>query len=350
MTWLVWRQHRNQAYLAAAALAAFAVLLLVTGRQMASQYQSALTSCAASHSCGNLADTLILGTPVLFLLVTLTVVVPCLLGAFWGGPLVARELETGTNQFAWMQSITRRRWLTAKVGWALLAAAVWGGAVSALVTWWSSPVNALKDQIFQPGQFDIQGIVPVGYALFAVALGIATGALLRRTVPAMAITIGVFTFLRLVIGQDLRSHYLAPLTKTFSFVHRPTLPTGSYWLVSGGVVGPGGRIAASQAHGGPGISFDGVPVPVAAMPSACRALIFQSPVKFGSCLAARGYHMFINYQPASRYWAFQGIETGIFVLLAAALIAVTAISCQPASCGDRTYHPPAHVFRPLLSL
>jgi hypothetical protein len=173
MTWLVWRQHRNQAYLAAAALAAFAVLLLVTGWQMASTYHSALTSCAASHTCGNL-NTLTLGTPpVLLLLVMLTLVVPCLLGVFWGGPLVARELETGTSQFAWTQSITRRRWLTVKAGWALLAAAAWGGAISALVTWWSSAVNALNHQNFQPGQFDIQGIVPVGYAVFAVALGIA---------------------------------------------------------------------------------------------------------------------------------------------------------------------------------
>ena len=105
MTWLVWRQHRHQAYLAAAALAAFAVLVLVTGGQIASQYHSALSSCAASHGCGNLANTLTLGTsPALAVLVTLTVVVPCLLGVFWGGPLVAREFETGTSQFAWMQS------------------------------------------------------------------------------------------------------------------------------------------------------------------------------------------------------------------------------------------------------
>ena len=71
MTWLVWRQHRNQAYLAAAALAAFAVVLLVTGRQMASQYQSALVSCTASHACGNLATTLVLGSPVMNVLITL---------------------------------------------------------------------------------------------------------------------------------------------------------------------------------------------------------------------------------------------------------------------------------------
>ena len=262
MTWLVWRQHRNQAYVAAAALAAFAVLLLVTGRQMASQYHSALTSCTASHTCGNLANTLILGTPVLSLLVTLTVVVPCLLGVFWGGPLVARELETGTSQFAWTQSITRSRWLTVKVGWALLAAAAWGGAVSALVTWWSSPVNALQHQNFQPSQFDIQGIVPVGYALFAVALGIAAGALLRRTLPALAITIVVFTFLRLVIGQDLRPHYLTALTMTYNFLHPPALPTRVLLAGLAGHRWPGRPGAEQPGHGGPRISIDGVPVPI----------------------------------------------------------------------------------------
>ena len=325
MTWVVWRQHRNQAYLAAAALAAFAVVMLVTGLQMASQYQSARTQCAASHSCGNLANTLTLTTPVVSVLVTLTVVVPCLLGVFWGGPLVAREFETGTNQFAWMQSITRSRWLIVKVGWILLAAAAWGGAVSALVTWWSSPVNALKQQNFQPAQFDIQGIVPVGYAVFAVALGIATGALLRRTLPAMAITLAVFTFVRLVVGQDLRSHYLTAVTKTFAFLHHPPLPSGSYWLVSGGVVGPGGLIPSSQSATGPHLSVDGVPINLSSLPSACQALAFQGPVNFFHCLTANGYHGLISYQPASRYWAFQGIETGIFVFLAAALIAVTAV-------------------------
>ena len=327
MTWLVWRQHRNQAYFAAAALAALAVLLLVTGRQMASEYHSSLTLCAASHSCGNLANTLTLGNPAVSLLVTLTVVAPCLLGVFWGGPLVARELETGTSQFAWMQSVTRRHWLTIKIGWILLAAAAWGGAVSALVTWWSSPVNAVEQQNFQPSQFDIQGIVPIGYALFAVALGIAAGTLVRHTLPAMAITIGVFTFLRLVIGQDFRSHYMAALTATSSFLHlglHSALPTGSYWLVSQGLVGPGGKLLSAGSQPSSGIHVDGVSI--VSLPRACQALAFQGPRNFFPCLAAHGFRgSFITYQPASRYWAFQGIETGIFALLAAALIAVTAI-------------------------
>lgn len=328
MTWLAWRQHRSQAYRAAAALAVFAVLLLVTGRQMASQYQSARTSCDASHTCGNLAaNTLLSVPPVLFLLVTLTVVVPCLLGVFWGAPLVARELETGTSQFAWMQSITRSRWLTVKAGWALLAAAAWSGAVSALVTWWSSPVNALQHQNFQPGQFDIQGIVPVGYALFAVALGIAAGTLLRRTLPALAITLGVFTTLRIVIADYLRPHYMTPFTMTYNFLRHPApSPAGSSWLISRIIAGPGGQVPSSQAHLVPSLGFSIGGVPVSHMPSACQALVSQGPLKVFSCLTAHGYHGLITYQPASRYWAFQGIETGIFVLLAAALIAMTAIA------------------------
>jgi hypothetical protein len=39
---------------------------------------------------------------------------------------------------------------------------------------------------------------------------------------------------------------------------------------------------------------------------------------------AHGYRGLITYQPARRYWAFHGIETGIFVFLATVFLAVTA--------------------------
>ncbi len=330
MTWLVWRQHRNQAYIAAAALAAFAVLLLVTGRQMASQYQSALTACTASHTCGNLANTLILGTPVVSLLVTLTVVVPCLLGVFWGGPLVAREFETGTSQFAWMQSITRRRWLTVKVGWILLAAAVWGGAVSALVTWWSSPVNALSSRTSSPASSTSRASSPSATQLFAVALGIAAGTLLRRH-PAR--DGHHHRRLHLPAPGDRPGPPLAlhdrdspgpPASCTTRALGR--CPTGVLLARLAGPRRPGRPGGERPDSGGPGITVDGV----SPISQTCRPRARHSPSRarssFFPCLAAHGYRgSFITYQPASRYWAFQGIETGIFVLLAAALIAVTAI-------------------------
>lgn len=330
MTWVVWRQHRHQSYLAAAAFAAFAVLMLVTGRHMAGQYHAALAGCQAAGSCAGLAGSLLqnLASPAVSALVTLTVAVPCLLGVFWGGPLVAREIEAGTTQFAWMQSVRRSRWLSAQAGWALLTAAIWGGAVSAVVTWWSGPLNALGHQNFQPAQFDIQGIVPAGYAVFAVALGIAAGALIRRTLPAMALTLAVFILVRLVVGEDFRSRFLAPVTRTFSFTRPLTGIAGSYWQTGGGIIGPGGAVLPSGAAGpGPVLTVSGVPVNPAALPAACRGYgpVPASPRQFFSCLAARGYHGFVTYQPAGRYWTFQGIETGIFVLLAAVLLAITAI-------------------------
>jgi hypothetical protein len=151
MTWLVWRQHRIQLLIGAAILAVFAVLLLVTGLQMASQWHSALVACTATHSCGDQGG-LFLGNRAVGFLIIMTLGAPVLAGLFWGAPLVAAELETGTSQFAWMQSITRRRWLAIKAGWMLLAAAVWGGVISALVTWWSGPNNALHLDAFNPGR------------------------------------------------------------------------------------------------------------------------------------------------------------------------------------------------------
>jgi hypothetical protein len=322
MTWLVWRQHRSQVYFAAAALAAFAGLLLFTGVKMASQYHAALVSCAASGSCGSLGSTLTLGSPPVIFVVLLTLAVPAVLGVFWGAPLVARELEMGTSQFAWMQTVTRWRWFTVKTGWTLLAAAAWGGAVSALVTWWSSPENALKHQNFRPGQFDIQGIVPVGYALFAVALGIAAGTLVRRVLPALATTLGVFAGVRILIAYFARPHYLAAITTTSGLTSQSAGPTGSYWMLSHGVISPGGQVFQDT---GLAAFLGSTRVTI---PASCRLSSHAAhPGRFAdrvACLSAHGYHGFLTYQPADRYWPFQSIETGIFVLLAAVLIAVTA--------------------------
>ena len=41
---------------------------------------------------------------------------PALIGTFWGAPLVTRELEAGTLRLAWNQSVTRTRWMAAKLG------------------------------------------------------------------------------------------------------------------------------------------------------------------------------------------------------------------------------------------
>jgi len=311
MTWVTWRQYRYQGALAAALFAALTVVLLITGLHVAQLWHSALARCATDGSCANLAGTgLSLQSPVLTTLIVGTSAVALLPGLFWGAPMVAHELETGTNQFAWTQSITRRRWLAVRTGWLLLAAAVLAGAVSALVTWATGPDSALYADAFQINRFDVTDIVPVGYAVFAMALGICAGTLLRRTLPAVAVTLAGFVGIRVLTAQWLRPHYMTPVTGYYKLT-RLYAPKGSYLSVSQGIVGPDGK---PPVAGLGGYVFNGGPIP-----TVCAKAI-QNPAP---CMAAHGYRAFLTYQPASRFWAFQGIETAIFVILAAILLGFT---------------------------
>jgi hypothetical protein len=341
MTWLVWRQYRAQAAIAGGLLAAFAVVLLVTGAQMASQWHSVLSACTANHSCSSLANSLSLGNHVAYDLTFFTLIVPAVLGLLVGAPLVAGEIETGTGNFAWTQSVTRGRWLMAKAGWLLLAAAVWGGCISALVTWWSGPRNALYGNALQPNDFDVQGIVPVGYALFGMALGIAAGALLRRTLPAIGVTLAAFIGVRVLVADVIRAHYIAAVTTYYSLTSGWG-PAPGAWVLGSGVVNRAGQVLAVPDVV---VNSGGVPnviqgVPVSDLPAACKALVPDAagtvsratpngsglPMShLSSCIASAGFRQFTTYQPISRYWAFQSIETAVFLALAGALVAVAFV-------------------------
>jgi len=317
MTWVTWRQYRYQGILAAALFAALAVVLLITGLHAAQVWHSVLAQCAKNGTCASLAESgLSLSSPTVLTLVVATSAVPLLPGLFWGAPMVASELESGTHQFAWTQSITRRRWLAVRAGWLLLAVAVLAGAVSALATWWSGPDNALNADAFQINRFDITGIVPVGYAVFAMALGICAGALLRRTLPTLAVTLAGFTSLRALTALWLRPYYMTPVTVYYK-ITASFIPTGSYLGINQGWIGPNGQPPVP----GPGnYGLDGEPVPAVCEKFMSGPNPNPNPLP---CLMAHGYRGYVTYQPASRFWAFQGIEIGIFVMLAAILLAVT---------------------------
>jgi hypothetical protein len=322
MTWLVWRQYRAQGVIAIALLGAFTAVVVAGGLQVASHWHAMLATCAGHSGCLQQQPPLV-SQAVLDALLMLGLAVPAVLGMLWGAPLVAHELESRSSDWAWAQSVTRRRWLAVKTGWLLLAAAACGGAIAGLVTWWSGPDNALAGNAFGPGQFDIQGIVPVGYAVFAMALGIAAGTVIRRVLPAIAVTLGGFLALRLVITDFVRPHFMAAVTTYYS-VTRSFTPSGAAWLFRQGAVSRTGQVVLT----GWGELYP-------ALQPACRRLLPGNggPTAKGgsplsavfSCMQAHGWRGFATYQPASRYWAFQGIEAGIYLLLAAALIAVAFI-------------------------
>ena len=303
MNSLVWRLHRNQVWFALGALTLLGILLLVTGTVMANEYRSALDSCQATRSCGNLVGQLFRGDGAIQDLVDLTLVAPLLLGLFWGAPLLSKEFEDDTHSWAWTQGVSRRRWMRANIGWALLAASLWGAALAALVSYWRYPENALYSR-FQG--FDVQGIVPVAYAIFAVALGIAVGSVVRRVLPSLAVTLGLFVGLRALVGVYLRPHYMAPITKLFPLVGRSSSPPGAWVLATSFVNGHGRNLGAG--------------FPIQEMPAQCRTALLKGSDVNGRCLTSHGFHQLATYQPDSRFWAFQGIEAALFFVLALASI------------------------------
>jgi len=306
VNFLVWRLHRHQVYWAAAVLAALTILLIVTGTTMANDYHAFFNNCQATQSCSDAGSHLFRGDGSIIDLVNATVAVPLLFGLFWAAPLVAKEYEEGTHNLAWTQGVTRRHWLSTNVIWVFVAAAVWAGALTVLVSWWHAPENALSGRF---NAFDIQGIVPVAYAVFAVALGLAVGSIFRRVLPAIAATLGVFIAVRVVTGVYIRPHFMAAITKILPIPFSNSGAPPGAWTLSGGLVGPNGHFY------GNGINLDQVP-------ATCRVGAFGGQGVTPNCLASRGWHQWITFQPAGRFWAFQGIEATIFVLLAIVLVAV----------------------------
>jgi hypothetical protein len=305
MNFLLWRLHRNQVYLALGLLAGLTILLLITGWVMADDYRDFLASCGSQPDC---TTQLFRGDGAILDLVNFTIVVPLLLGVFWGVPMMAKECEEGTLNLAWTQGVSRRHWLRANILWVLLAAALWGGAMAALVSWWRTPENALDTRFTA---FDIQGIVPVAYALAAVALGIAVGTFVRRVLPAIAITITVFVAIRVAVGVYLRPHFMTAVTKLFPLGPTANAPNGA-WTLSSSILGP---------HG---VNLGAAAFSVTAVPAACRRIGLSGQGINGRCMAAHGFHQIVVYQPASRFWAFQGIEAGIFVVLAIGMLALAS--------------------------
>jgi hypothetical protein len=300
VSYLIWRLHRNQMYFAGLALVVLVVVLGVTGLVMSGDYHRALATCATTASCATLSESLFQGDGLIINVVNLSVVAPALLGLFWGAPLVAKEVDEGTHVLAWTQSVTRRRWMGTNLAAALLAAAVWGALLALLVSWWRIPENALFGRF---AAFDVQGVVPVAYSVFAVALGIAVGAWLRRPLPALATTLGVLVAVRAVIGLYLRPHYLAPVRALAPLVTNVSGAPANAWLLTKDVVDASGHVVDTTASGFP--------------PAACAGNDLVS------CLTGLGYRRLVTFQPDSRYWTFQAVETGLFLALAA-LLAVLA--------------------------
>jgi hypothetical protein len=331
MIWVTWRQFRAQTVLTAAFLAVVAVVFAVTGARLAALYGSSGLAACHGTACGSLAskflfqartDTVIksvyqAGTVVVY-------AVPAVIGVFWGAPLLTREIEAGTFRLAWSQSVTRTRWLIAKLGLIGASAIVAAGLLSLIVSWWAAPVDhaallAGSSSVparITPTIYGARGVVPLGYAAFAFALGVTAGLLIRRTVAAMAATLAVFAAAEVAMVEWIRPHLLAPVRASLPLNVRNLdeleITNNNKMMVQASASRPGAWILSNQSVTPAGHVFTGPPT---------HACVSQA-ASFQACQASvAGLHLrqLLTYQPASRFWALQGIETAIFAAAALAL-------------------------------
>ncbi|MEV8515124.1 transmembrane transport protein [Dactylosporangium sp. NPDC051484] len=253
--------------------------------------------------------------------------VPTLIGAFWGAPLVARELETGTQRLAWNQSVPRRRWLAVKLTVLGLTSMAAAGTLSALLTWAAAPVDEVADERFSTILFGARGIAPIGYAAFAFTLGAVTGLLVRRTLPTMALAFLAVIAMQFAVPNLLRPHYMPPERITAPMTADAINQARMLGSITGGPVVGGLRIPhAWITHASNLLTPDGRQLSDAAF-NEC----FTNAPKTGAtgtfgdiavCLGKLDLHVDLTYQPNRRFWPFQWIELALYLAFSALLAAI----------------------------
>jgi hypothetical protein len=321
MAGVTWRQHRIALAGVAGLLGGLAVWLWIIGTPLHNAYAAAI-AChpASSAACQNLVNNFNSSATGGFMGNkdpggVLLQLVPALIGAFVGAPVLARELETGTFRFAWTQGFGRWRWALAKLVLLAVVLAAATAAFGVLVSWYFQPEFATGNQgLYESSPlvtlFGLREVTFPAWTVTAFAIAAVAGMLIRRVVPAIVATLAGYAGLAFATAGLLREHYLTPLvTSNINF----DLPgTGTAWTI-GQWSTKGGRFA-----------FAGNP-PNSLVNQFCSSIPANKigPAGFAPCLAQHGYTQLTSYQPASRFWPFQWIEGGWLLMLSALLIALT---------------------------
>ena len=217
MTWAAWRLQRTETLIALGILALLAALLIPTGISMANAYHhEGLGSCLLAPSdsvCGQKLEDFQQRFHTIISLANWFTLVPGLIGVLFATPFIL-DLEHGTYRLSWTQSITRGRWLLGKLGLPVLACLIASGALILLVTWWRSPAVHINGRL-DTGTYDSEGSVVVGYALFALALALAVGAVWRRAAASLAVAFVGYFVMRLFVDLEVRNHLVTPLKATW---------------------------------------------------------------------------------------------------------------------------------------
>ncbi|OKI65531.1 hypothetical protein A6A27_24445 [Micromonospora sp. CB01531] len=321
MVWLTWRQHRWTL------LGSLVLTLVLVGwmtylsiDMMSLYHQCHDTRCPpySPQYAALFADYgPILQAEILALVVQYT---PLLIGVFIGVPVLAREHEQRTLLLAWSQDVSPVRWLWTKLALLGLFVAALGAALAA-VTDHLAHVHAtiVGNSLFGDSVFPVTGMLPLASSVCWFAVGVALGAAIRRTLPA------IFGIIAAFIGVMLGIQWRYPtLMKPLSLYLHPDQPSplvsDHNGLVVDGLIQIGPDSASNLFHS------PGHEVTYADLLRMCPDLSNPSGSMIPDCVARNDLLTYVTYQPSSRIPVFHLIvASGYLGLAAVALAAVWLI-------------------------
>jgi hypothetical protein len=177
---------------------------------------------------------------------------PVLTGAWAGGALIGRELESGTAQLAWTQSVTPARWLAAKLAVPALLLVPGTLAITLLHrTLWVSDTHVTRSLGWRAWHddsvFEANGTLATAHPLAALALGVLAGLVVRRALPALAAaTLSVMALIYVL--DEVRPHLWPTPPGTPALMHQH--PASHFWplqLVETGIVLAVAAVATAAA-------------------------------------------------------------------------------------------------------
>jgi hypothetical protein len=324
MIWLTWRQHRAVLAVSTAVVVAFVVWMLIVEHDYSGAAR-AFAKCSNQIYSQNSPCTIHINAETTAweqadVIRWILLLLPLLFGVLLGAPLFAGEFERKTVIFAFTQNVSRTRWMV--IRWLVIGAAVviLSVALAAVSNWWflHIPTNgSVFGSRIQPGGFDVTGIVPAAYALFAFALGAALGMILRRTARAIFGTVVLYAAARILFEQYVRRQLAAPV---FSLALGDDNTSPNYDDVSANPwnVGTGYRVEPGSGH----------PTNQAYINHIMNGCGQPFGVNWFGCLTKHGVQIGNLVQPASHFWALQWGEAGSFVAAAALLFGLALWSVR----------------------
>ena len=336
MIWVAWRRHRLMLAIVLGVYVALVIWMVFVAHTF-----DVAAALRGAHRCpvspGSPRNACNGDQTQAEIIQILLLMLPAVVGVVLGAPLVASEFHSNTNRVAWTQGISRTKWFVTK--WVLVASALFVGTTlfQIVANWWRPRVeefafflgfsNSILDTGFgriEPSSFAITGIAPVAYVLFAFSLGVALGALIRRTSLAIVGTLILYGGLAVIMVLFVRPNLLP---QTF-------VPQGASQGLSSGLLQSGDSVVRQPPWFlGFGYRYHpGFNIPSGAPSASSAAQTCQdqnySYAPYLTCLSRHEIQMGTFYQPDRHYWPLQWIEGGIYLAASLVLFGVGLVSIR----------------------